>query len=638
MKNQLGQRKLINLRAFTIGISAAFLALACSGSEDGGNNNNDPVDQPDVQDADNDPPSSPGRGDNDGPLDPPGSNNNEDDDDPPVVDLNNAFVESLLQSSCGQCHGNEAASGGSCSAGMCYIEDIDALIENGKIVPGNPAESPLFRRISATDGSVMPPPGSPRPLSSFEIQQIEDFINRLEEPVRQVCDNQFITWDEIYRAIQADLIQLDQDDVEFTRYLSISNRYNAGVCDQDLEFDRFAMSKFINSVSQENGIRRPREVAGTEKTVYRIDLRDYALDESEGPFIVDGEVFVDGWEAIIGNNQYAVEFQGDQADAIELLTGTLVPVMFSDAVIDEASFGNLYYGLLQLPETRDELLLDLDIDLADDLDNEITLRAGTTESEISQQERLVQRNPQGLANGLYYYESFDLDPDIAGNSIFANPLAFDADANGSEAVFSLPNGLQAYIIFDENGDRLEESPILFDQATQNDNVMRAGVSCSNCHAQGLIPFDDQVRSFVDDNQLDAAAAAAAVGGEFEDILDLYPGAEEFKDILADDSQTFLRALSAAGVPTAERSDPIARTFVRFDLDVDLVTFAGDLHFPPNQLEREINRLDPDLSGLDDGFRVDRDDIKGLYVNSLCIVGVFNENRPEDQACIDAGAI
>src|SRR5690606_37435493 len=125
-------------------------------------------------------------------------------------------------------------------------------------------------------------------------------------------------------------------------------------------------------------------------------------------------------------------------------------------------------------------------------------------------------------------------------------------------------------------DRLEESPILFDQATQNDNVMRAGVSCSNCHAQGLIPFDDQVRSFVDDNQLDAAAAAAAVGGEFEDILDLYPGAEEFKDILADDSQTFLRALSAAGVPTAERSDPIARTFVRFDLYVDLVTFAGDL--------------------------------------------------------------
>jgi hypothetical protein len=399
------------------------------------------------------------------------------------------------------------------------------------------------------------------------------------------------------------------------------------------------MNKFINSISSETQVRRAEEVRDEEnsKSIYRIDLRDYGLDDAQGPFEVDGEQFVDGWEAIIGNNNFAVEFQGDQAENVILLSGTTVPVLFSDAIIDEASFGNLYYGLLRLDDTRDEVQAALGLDLAGDLDQDITVRAGTTTSEISQQERLIQRNEQPIG-GLYYYESFDLDPDVAGNSIFDDPLNFDQNANGSEAVFSLPNGLQAYIIFDENGNRLEESPILFDNITQNDNVMRAGVSCSNCHAAGLVPFDDQVREFSLDNRIDAAAAAAAVGLEFEDILDLYPDNDELQEILEQDSQLYRGALSRAGIPTDEREDPIARTFVRFDGDVDIQRVAGLLHFPVDLLEDEVNRLDPALGGLDNGFRVDVDDFKGLYANSLCVVTVANENRPADQVCIDAGVI
>jgi hypothetical protein len=411
------------------------------------------------------------------------------------------------------------------------------------------------------------------------------------------------------------------------------------VCDQQLEQDRYAMNKFINSISSQSQVRQAVEVRDSQdsKSIYRIDLRDYGLDDAEGPFEVDGEQFVDGWEAIIGNNNFAVEFQGDQAENVILLSNTLVPVMFSDAIIDEASFGNLYYGLLRLEDTRDEVQADLGLDLAGDLDQQITIRGGTTTSEISQQERLAQRNEQPVGN-LYYWESFDLDPDLAGNSIFDDPLNFDQNANGSEAVFSLPNGLQAYIIFDENGNRLEESPILFDNITQNDNVMRAGVSCMNCHAQGLVPFEDQVREFVLDNRIDAAAAAAAVGLEFEDILDLYPEQSDFADQIEQDSNLYLSALGRAGIPTGERNDPIARTFVRFDSDVDLVRVAGLLHFPADALENEVNRLDPALSGLDNGFRVDVDDFKGLYANSLCVVSVANENRPADQVCIDAGAL
>jgi cytochrome c len=632
VKNQLG--KVINLRAVTIGISAAFLALACSGSDD-------PNDTDTDTDTDNNPPVVPTSTATDPgtagttPLAPPTTPPRQD-QEPTLDDL---YVESLLQTACGKCHGEAAQEDGNCRAGMCYIEDVNELIAQGKIVPGNPAQSPLYSRITRTDGTVMPPPGEEVRLTPTQIDQIEQFILRRAPEVAATCNDQLITWDDVYEAIESDLLRADAEDRVFLRYVTLTDRYNAGVCDQQLEQDRFALNKFINSISQEPRVRQAVEVPDAErsKSIYRIDLRDYGLDDSQGPFVVNGESFVDGWEAIIGNNNFAVEFQGDQAENTQLLSNTLVPVMFSDAIIDEASFGNLYYGLLRLDDNRDALQATLGIDLQADLDQDITVRAGTTTSEISQQERLIQRNEQAVG-GLYYYESFDLDPDLAGNSIFADPLAFDQVANGSEAVFSLPNGLQAYIIFDENGLRLEESPILFDRLSQNDNVMRAGVSCSNCHEKGLVPFQDEVRVFVDANPIEAAEAAALAGGEFEDITDLYPVNAELQDIFADDSSIYQRSLVAAGVPSSNRGDPIAQTFIRFDRDVDLTIVAGLTHFPVDALENEVNRLDPALAGLDNGFRLDMDDFKDLYANTLCVVSVANENRPADQVCIDAGAL
>jgi serine/threonine-protein kinase len=308
--------------------------------------------------------------------------------------------------------------------------------------------------------------------------------------------------------------------------------------------------------------------------------------------------------------------------------------MFSDAVIDEATVGNLYYGLLRLQDNRDAQLLDLDIDLVANQDDETAIFAATTQSEISEQERFIRRDPSDQANDLYYYESFDLDPNVAGNSIFDRPLDFNLAANGSEVVFALPNGLQGYIIYDAAGQRLEESPILFDNA-QNDNVMRAGISCMTCHENGVVQFEDEVRQFALDNRIDVAQAAEDAGFEFQDVLDLYVDNADLKEQLVDDSTSYRAALSAAGVPT-NGSDPVSDTFIRFDKDVRIADVAGFLHYPIENLERDIPRLDPALSGLDDGFGVDVDDFKGLYLESLCITAVGDENQPADAECALVG--
>jgi serine/threonine-protein kinase len=624
----------MNLRAFSIGVSAAFLALACSG-DDNNNPAETPGDEPTTPTTPTTPPegTTPPAG-----TTPAGTTTAE----TPEQEISRAYVESLLRTNCGGCHGNEAEENSQCRAGMCYIEDIDELIANNKIVPGDPNASLLYQRISRDE---MPPAGvSPR-LNDDEVQDVAQYILGLRAPIAEVCDDQFMNWDDVYESIERDILSEDADDRPFIRYLSISNRYNAGTCDAQLEPERWAMSKFINSISQRAQITEPEEVVGTNGTIYRIDLRDYDLDVTNGPFDPNGLVggpFVDGWELIINNNNFAVEFEGDAAENVILQSETLIPIMFSDAVIDEGTIGNIYYELLRLQDNRDANLLDLEVDLQANLDDRTAIFAATTASEISDQQRFMRRDQSDAAGDQYYWESFDLDPNLAGNSVFDRPLDFNLDANGSEALFSLPNGLQAYIIYDENGLRLEESPILFDNA-QNDNVLRAGISCMTCHDNGVIQFEDEVRTFAEDNRIDVSLAAqeadldgdGIADGEFEDILDLYPDNADLREQIVDDATNYRAALTRAGNPT-NGSDSISDTFIRFDKDVRIADVAGFLHYPIQNLERDIPRLDPALSGLDDGFTVDTDDFKGLYLQSLCITAVADENRPADAECAEVG--
>jgi len=626
VKNQLGN--VMNLRAL-IGISAAFLALACSGSDDKDPGSDNPTPNPTVNNPDPNPTST-----STGTVPTPVATDPIDVEQP----LDEAYVESMLRTTCGGCHG--AAAAGNCRAGMCYIESIDELIENSKIIPGDPNASLLYQRISRGE---MPPAGN-TPLNDDQIQQIATFILKLKAPPVTRCDDQFITWDQVYTAIQNDLVSADADDRVFFRYVSISNRYNAGVCDAQLEQDRWAMNKFINSISQNAGIEEAEEIPDAEnsKSIYRIDLREYDLDEANGPFEVNGIQFVDGWDAIINNNNYAVEFEGDEAEFAILETGTNVPFMFSDAIIDEASNGNLYYGLLKLADNRDDQLALFQIDLVANQDEASSVFIGTTKSEISEQEAFVRRDEIEIAGSQYYYERFDLDPDVAGESILADPLGFFDVANGSQALFSLPNGLQAYMIFDADGLRQETSEILFDQF-QNNNTMTASVSCNTCHAGGLLQVADEVRDYAEVNSIDITNGINdlnALNGtdfEFSDVTDLYRDNAEIKEIITGDSQVYRSALQRAGVPL-NGSDPISDTFIRFDRDVTINDVAGDILFRVEELEQNIARLDPALAGLDNDVTVDRDDWKGLFVNTLCITSVSQDNHPLDQECIDAGAL
>jgi mono/diheme cytochrome c family protein len=638
----------MTFRAFSIGFSTALLALACgsdnAGTDPGNNNNGDDdvdaeitpppvaVDREDCEDnnllAECQEPEdvAGGAGGPDAPVDRPVDTN-----DP--AELARAQAENILASNCGGCHG-QALTPAQASAGMNYIDDIDQLVETGKIQPLNSGASRIITRM--VDGS-MPPIQSGLPqVSDVDIDTVAQFIDNPRfwpdyEAAGVDCSDQLFDFDALYREIATDLSRLDADDALTTRYISLTNRYTAGVCaDTSLDRDRQAVRKLVNALSTETTVEEPQAI-DPDQTIFRIDLADYGWDLPVTVVNADGSTtdFVDKWEAIVANNAYAVPFVGDDADDAVQDSGTTVPVMLADSMLDAASIGNLYYALIDVnvQDTLDNFILnDLDIDVAQNLLDEDQIRAGTTKSRISRQDRVVQRDEIGVRQGVLW-QSFDFEDD-QNESIFEDPFGFAE--GGTEAIFTLPNGMFGFVIADENGAIVEDSDILLDT---NQNNFRAvtSVSCSNCHAQGLIPVVDEVREIA----LANAITSGLNRDEVEQLEAVYPEAPEFARTVESDSSTFYQnALNRANVPL-QGGDPVSIVFFRFDQDIRIADAAGDLGLTAEQLDDNLDILDPALGVLENGS-IDRDDFTQFYVDSLCKLSVVKENAP-DQAVCDAAA-
>jgi hypothetical protein len=491
-----------------------------------------------------------------------------------------------------------------------------------------------------TDGS-MPPISSNLPrVTTADINTVADYINNpLAWPDLTagsgLCEGQEYSFDNLYQDVSEDLSDLDAEDALTTRYISLHNRYAAGICpDTTLDRDRQAITKMLNALSTDTSMTAPEVVDG-DQLLFRINLEDYGWDEPVDVVDADGNIvsFNDKWEAIIEFNPYAVPFVGDDADDAVADSGTTVPVMFADSMLDTATIGNLYYALIDVDvtQTLDAFILnELDIDVEQNLIDEDQMRAGTTRSRISRQDRVIQRDDIGVRSGVLW-QSFDFLDD-QNDSIFEDPFGFAE--GGTEAIFTLPNGMLGFIIADEAGNIVEDSDILLDT---NQNNFRAitSISCGQCHNAGFIPVVDEVRETSTRNSrtfdLDRE--------EIELLEAVYPNPDVFARQIDDDTNDFYRAaLSKVDLPV-QGADPIALTFLRFDLDVDLATAAGDLGLTAEELEDNLQLLQPEVNVLGD-TRIDRDDFTQFYVNSLCELSGNLDNQPDvavcDQALIDLG--
>jgi mono/diheme cytochrome c family protein len=635
------ENKLISFRAFSIGVSAGLLALACGSSDNNntGDKGTDVASNPPTTDIQPQPkapetcadnpllagcaPQGGGTGSN--AVKPPAGPTNE-------ADLAKAAAQNVLAANCGQCHG-PALTPQQAQAGMNYIDNIDELVKTGKIIPLNAAGSRIIQRMVKGE---MPPVTTGRTVSAADINIVSEYINNPRfwpDVAGQVADcsdkNQVVDNDQLYQDINSDLSKEDKDDRLFLRYISISNRFTAGVCADALDKDRDALSKMMNMLSIDPKVRAPEPVASNAaETLYRIDLRDFQWDRA---ISVNGQAFADVWEAIAANNPYAVELIGDDADDAKADTATAFPVMFSDQMMDVAIIGNLYYAIIGVDVAQplsDFILNGLQVDLAQNTLDEEQIRAGTTQSRISRQDRLVQRDDIGIRLGALW-QSFDFE-DNANESIFEDPFGFTP--GGTEAIFTLPNGMLGFIIADANQAIVEDSDILLDT---NQNNFRAvtSVSCSNCHATGLIPVVDEVHDIAKANARDIGLDK----DEVDQLDGIYVSPAEFARTVTEDSQTFYQsALQRLALPI-QGGDPVSNVFIRFDTqDMTINDVAGDVGVTPADLNDNINLLNPVLSVLKKGT-LDRDDFTNVFVDTLCVMSTNLENAPDPAVCDAAAA-
>jgi mono/diheme cytochrome c family protein len=543
------------------------------------------------------------------------------------ADLAREQAQNILLSNCGGCHGTQLTPQ-TARAGMNFINDMQKLADAKKIIPLDAEASPVIIRMRS--GNMPPRDEGGVQVSDAEIDIVANYINDKDfwpdVPQVSCSNNPPMSFDTLYGDVANNLRNEDVQDRPFLRYISLDNRAGAGICtNTSLDLDRQALSKMINSLSIDTTVRKP-DIINSQSTLFRIDLRKLQWDRE---ITVNGQTFADVWEAIIFANAYAVPFEGDQADDARADAETEVPVMFLDSMLDVAAIGNLYYAIIgvDVAESLDTFVLDeLEIDVAQNLEDEELVRAGTTKSRISRQDRLIEGHEIKKRAGVYY-QSFDF-ANVQNESIFQNPFGFNE--GGREAIFTLPNGMLAYLISDEDGNLVEDSDILLD-VSQNNFRAVTSVSCANCHAAGFIPVIDEVRASVERNALRLIGDGTLNQDQLEQLSAVYLKPEVFKQRVEEESESFYRsALRRADLPI-NGVEPVSSIFFRFDRDMKLADAAGDLGVGVEQLRDTLNLLNPALNVLDGGT-LDRDDFTAQYVDSLCRLSIANRNRPQQAIC------
>jgi len=567
-------------------------------------------------------------------------------------------VLGILENNCAKCHGAGSAGQG----GIGYILNLDELIAQRKVAPGDAEGSRIYARMTDAKSPMPPLPETVRP-SDNDAEIVAKWIN--ECAGMQSCGDQpFYDTSKMLEMINQDLSKVDFQSKKTTRYLTFVHLYNAGWCDAEIELFRQALSKLVNSLSHGPLVTAPLAI-DPERLIFRIDLTDYKWearadntpfklsepsfhfrdadplnDSPDSPTANPAEQaelakeYKDIWEMMADQNPYTIEYLGEIAANLKTDADTLFPIIQGDAFIDASSRSPLYYDILGIPKRSAQLnksdppcgpkgavdecletqlgvniLAEIDAEFA--LDKDFTGRAGFKKSDVSRFNRIVERHLINGDSNRAFWISYDFAGQADEQNIFVNPLDFDFD--GGEIIFSLENGLQAYMLTDKFGTRLNEGPqAIVQDPSQEDNAVRNGVSCMGCHGSGMIKVNDEIReSLIGSNLFDQATK--------DKINDLYPPRDLFTALQDEDVTRFTNGMAKAGVVPSDQ-EPVVTSFLSFDEDMGLRRVGAEYGLTAEQMIAAIGKLGNDLNDLtQEGNAIQRADFSKNFDEGACIL-------------------
>jgi serine/threonine-protein kinase len=244
-----------------------------------------------------------------------------------------------------------------------------------------------------------------------------------------------------------------------------------------------------------------------------------------------------------------------------------IPFVRADWFVSVATLPPLYEDFLQLPRTLKELEDLLGVDSEANVKEFKAVRGGVVESGVSRNNRVVERHETKYG---YYWKSFDFQSSLGAENILSDPLNFKFA--GGEMIFTLPNGLQGYMITDAKGNRIDSAPtsIVVD-SNASDKTVKNGHSCMRCHDRGMKTFVDVVRPTVE-----KLVKAKESGMDADTVLRLYPEQSVMDKLLQQDEERFMTAMqNLLGKPQVnEPIKPVTKRF--FDEPLLLEEGAAEL--------------------------------------------------------------
>jgi WD40 repeat protein len=403
----------------------------------------------------------------------------------------------------------------------------------------------------------MPPASRKNRPTLDELKTLERWIDAGAPAFeRSSSVTKLLTPTEMSEAILIDLEQIDPRRRRFTRYLTLGHLALAGRTDKDLQATREAAGKLLNSLSWHPRLGLPEPIA--EATILRIDLRDYKWSAAL-------------WEKLV--TAYPYRFQAAaESRAFAGHTGTEVPALRADWFVATASRPPFYHDLLQLPNTDRALERLLQVDVVADVQDDNILRAGFNDSGVSKNNRLIERHD--AAHGTLW-RSYDFASNTGRQNLFEHPVGPNAGAisfqpAGGEVIFHLPNGLQAYMLVDAKGRRIDKAPSeIVADPRRPDQRVETGISCMSCHARGLLFKTDQLRGHVEKN-------AQVFGKAIVDVVRAtHPRKAKFQAQIEEDNVRYLKALEKFGVRDPDQ-EPVNLITQRFEGTLDGRTAAAEL--------------------------------------------------------------
>jgi mono/diheme cytochrome c family protein len=439
-------------------------------------------------------------------------------------------VYQILERRCGTCH----TYGERDPAGWGSALDLSRMIASDVVVPGNPDASRLYNRVAVR--ADMPYNGAR--LSSAEVQTLRAWIANLQRPAPESPRSQRQILDVLVQDQNAQR-NIPASDL---RYLSFAHFADERRAPEELQAAEAVLSLTLNSLSRRSTIVK-LEAVDAGRTVFRFRLSALGWGQDE-------------WDALIALYPYCLRSDQSSHRTLYQRLGTEAPYVRADWFLATATRPPLYERLLDIPDTLDVLADELGVDINRNINHpgqtrpQNVMRIGFRSSGVSAHNRIMERHSR--ANGGYLWVSYDFNSSEDRADIRENPLGPDSrdERNfqntfihaGGEVIYSLPNGLQAYLLVDAAGNRIELAPKdIVRDPRRRPGAVENGVSCFGCHGVTGMNYPrayDEIVKYAEEHRSQFPSI------ELTEIRNLYPtnGAE----VLLADANRYLAAKDATG--------------------------------------------------------------------------------------------